>query len=460
MKSRFNKATKFTLILLAIGLAIFQLEIGYRSVHASRHGADPSYTNAPALGTFSAETNCTSCHVSTGANPINASGGTFTVTAPASYEPGQKYTIQVALTRGSLIRFGFQITALDATGNPAGTFTITDAARTQIVNGDAFDPNAEFKARRYVEQTTAGSALPTGGTAGSTQWSFDWTAPATRIGKITFYASGNAANNNNSNVSDFIYTTTAVMRPSVASVNAASSDSANNNAANGAIYSGYGVDLATSTVVASGDADPNTPGIQLPTTLGGTTVTVRDAGSITRNATLFFVSPNQVNYLLPTGMANGTATVTFTNGSTVSTGTITVATVKPGIFTVNQQGTGYAAAQIQRVRNGVTLGFEDVATGPTANPVAVPIEWKDPNDQLYLTLYTTGLRNRSQQSNVLVTVKGASQMVVYAAAHPDYAGLDQVSVLLDRNTLAGSGDVNVILTADGVAANTVRVNFK
>lgn len=459
MKSRFNTATKFILILLAVGLVIFQFEIGHRSVQASRHGADPSYTNAPALGTFSAETNCTSCHVSTGANPLNASGGTFTVTAPASYEPGQKYTIQVALTRGSLIRFGFQLTALDATGNPAGTFTITDAARTQIMNGDAFDPNAEFKARRYVEQTTAGSALPSGGTAGSTQWSFDWTAPATRIGKITFYASGNAANNSNSNVGDFIYTTTALVRPSIASINAASSDTTNNNASNGGIISGYGVDLAAATVTASGDADPATPGIQLPTTLGGTTVTVRDAGSVTRNATLFFVSPGQVNYLLPTGMVNGAATLTITSSLGTSTGSLTIANVKPGIFTVNQQGTGYAAAQIQRVRNGTTIGFEDVATGPTAAPVAVPIEWKDPGDALYLVLYTTGLRQRSQLSNVLATVKGASQMVVYAAAHDVYAGVDQVNVLLDRS-LAGSGDTDVVLTVDGVAANTVRINFK
>lgn len=449
MKSRFSKAIKFVLLFLTVGFVLFQFEMSDRPVHANRGGPLDALTGAPALGTFSAEGNCTACHFG---SALNASGGTFQITAPSSYEPNQKYTIKVNLSRGTLVRFGFEITALDETGKPAGTFTITDAVRTQLISGDAF---SEFKDRRYVTHTGTGTSA----SGGATEWSFDWTAPATRS-KITFYAAGNAANNNNGQTGDFIYTATALMRPSVASVNAASSDNANNNAANGAIYSGYGVDLATSTVVASGDADPNTPGIQLPTTLGGTTVTVRDAGSITRNATLFFVSPNQVNYLLPTGMANGAATVTVTNGSTVSTGTITVATVKPGIFTVNQQGTGFAAAQIQRVRNGVTLGFEEVATGPTANPVAVPIEWKDPNDQLYLTLYTTGLRNRSQQSNVLVTVNGASQMVVYAAAHPDYAGLDQVSVLLDRSTLAGRGDVNVILTADGVAANTVRINFK
>jgi uncharacterized protein (TIGR03437 family) len=225
------------------------------------------------------------------------------------------------------------------------------------------------------------------------------------------------------------------------------------------IVAGFGLDLATTTETAPGDADPNTPGIQLPTTLAGTTVKVKDSLNVERNATLFFVSSGQVNYLLPNSMANGAATVTITSGNnTISTGTLTIATVKPGLFTQNQGGTGYAAAEIQRVRSGQTIGFEPIATG-VANPVAVPIEWKDPNDDLYLVLYGTGIRQRSQVSNVTATVKGAAQQVVAALAHPVYAGLDQVNVLLNRN-LAGSGDADVILTVDGVVANTVRVNFK
>lgn len=454
MKSRYGKAIKLVLLLLMVGCFVFKFGLGERTAHANRSGPVPSLTDAPALGTFSAETNCTSCHFG---NSLNATGGTLTITAPASYEPNQKYTIKVALSRTGLIRFGFEITALDETGKPAGTFTITDSTRTQLIDGDPF---SEFKDRKYVEQTAAGSAIPAGGSAGATEWAFDWTAPATRIGKITFYAAGNAANNSNSAIGDFIYTKTATVRPSVVTVSGASFDNTTSNASNSSIVSGFGVDLATATATATGDADPNTPGIQLPSTLGGTTVTVRDSLNATHNATLFYVSPTQVNYLLPSAMANGVATVTFTSGNgTVSTGTLTIANVKPGIFTVNQGGSGYAAAQIQRVRNGVTIGFEDVATGPVANPVAVPIEWKDAGDQLYLVIYGTGFRQRTQLSNVNVTVKGAVQQVVYAAAHTDFAGLDQSNVLLDRS-LAGSGDTNVVMTVDGVTANTVKINFK
>jgi uncharacterized protein (TIGR03437 family) len=448
MKFHYTRPIKFLLLLLTLGVMILSLEWGERPVHANRGGPQESLTNAPAFGAIPAEGNCTACHFG---NALNASGGTFQILdVPASYMPGQEYTIKVSLNRGTLSRAGFQLTALTDDGQFAGTLTSTDN-RTQKVSGQVGSSN-----RDYIEHTNTGSSISPAGTA---EWTFKWTAPATRGGKITFYASGNAANNNNSQLGDFIYTATAVMRPNIETVNAASFDKTF-TATNSGIVAGFGLDLATTTETATGDADPNTPGIQLPTTLAGTTVKVKDSLNVERNATLFFVSAGQVNYLLPNSMANGNAMVTITSGNgAISMGALTVATVKPGVFTVNQSGTGYAAAEIQRVRNGQTIGFELVATGPVAAPVAVPIEWKDPNDELYLVLYGTGIRQRSQLSNVTVTVKGASQQVVAALAHPVFAGLDQVNALLNRN-LAGSGDVDVILTVDGVVANTVRLNFK
>src|SRR5258705_12524495 len=69
-----------------------------------------------------------------------------------------------------------------------------------------------------------------------------------------------------------------------------------NSIAFDSIVAAFGAQLATTTVVA-GDADPQTPGIQLPTVLGG--VSVRVAGKL---APLFFVSPGQINYLVPQGL--------------------------------------------------------------------------------------------------------------------------------------------------------------
>src|SRR5262249_34069546 len=113
------------------------------------------------------------------------------------------------------------------------------------------------------------------------------------------------------------------------------------------IVSSFGVALATQTVVAS-DADPNTPGIQLPTELAGTTVEVNGI-----RAGLFFVSGGQVNYAMPTATQAGIANIVIRSGDgTVSSGTVQVAQVAPSIFSANANGKGVPAATLLRVRNG------------------------------------------------------------------------------------------------------------
>lgn len=49
--------------------------------------------------------------------------------------------------------------------------------------------------------------------------------------------------------------------------------------------------------------------------------------------------------------------------------------------------------------------------------------------------------------------------MTFAGASPQFAGLDQVNVLLPV-ALKGAGDVNVVLTADGQVSNVVTLKFK
>jgi uncharacterized protein (TIGR03437 family) len=49
--------------------------------------------------------------------------------------------------------------------------------------------------------------------------------------------------------------------------------------------------------------------------------------------------------------------------------------------------------------------------------------------------------------------------VLSAGAQMQYAGLDQVNVELP-SSLAGKGEVPVVLTADGQTANTVLINVR
>lgn len=54
---------------------------------------------------------------------------------------------------------------------------------------------------------------------------------------------------------------------------------------------------------------------------------------------------------------------------------------------------------------------------------------------------------------------GASALVSFAGAQGQYEGLDQVNILLLKS-LAGAGDVNVVVTVDGETAGALRVRIK
>src|SRR5262249_16260934 len=71
--------------------------------------------------------------------------------------------------------------------------------------------------------------------------------------------------------------------------------------------------------------------IPLPTTLGGASVNVKDSAGTERPAPLFFVSPTQINYLIPPGTAPGAATIAITSDiAKALTGSVNVNPVIPG----------------------------------------------------------------------------------------------------------------------------------
>ncbi len=236
----------------------------------------------------------------------------------------------------------------------------------------------------------------------------------------------------------------------VATVSAA--DYARDKVASEGIVAAFGVNLATSLQVAST--------VPLPTSLGGTTVKVRDSQGTERLSPLFFVVASQVNYQIPEGTAAGPAVVTITSGDgTISIGTETIVGVGPALFTADSSGNGFPAADLLRVRNGQLI-YERVVTRDAANQlVAVPIDFMQPSDQLFLILYGTGFRKRSALSAVTGTIGGTNVPVQYAGAQGGFVGLDQVNLELPRS-LIGKGTVNVQLTADGHNTKPVTITFK
>jgi len=197
--------------------------------------------------------------------------------------------------------------------------------------------------------------------------------------------------------------------------------------------------------------------LPLPTTLGGVRVRI---GNV--DAGLFFVAPSQINFLIPSTVADGASvTVTVTNAnSTTATGTLTIVRSAPGIFSAKATGLGAAAAQT--TFDGVTYQNVYNADGTERD---VNAGTKDrPN---VLVLYTTGIRNTPAANptdgngvaeSVSVRIQGVPATVLFAGPIPGFAGLDQVNVVIPPE-LAGIGSVNIRIRANNRDSNTVTMRL-
>ncbi len=222
--------------------------------------------------------------------------------------------------------------------------------------------------------------------------------------------------------------------PRVTSVSAASFTSGGALASE-SIVAAFGDNLAAATASAAL--------LPLPTTLGGVSVSVTDSAGVERLAPLFFVSPGQINCMIPAGTAAGVAKVRVQG----HVGYVTIEAVAPGLFTANASGSGIPAAVGLRVSGGVQTLLPSLTT---------PIDLGPETDEVFLLLFGTGIRGGTSTT---VKIGGIDAPVAYAGAQGTMAGLDQVNVKLPR-VLAGRGEVDLVLTVDGKAANTVRVRIK
>jgi len=90
--------------------------------------------------------------------------------------------------------------------------------------------------------------------------------------------------------------------------------------------------------------------------------------------------------------------------------------------------------------------------------VSVPINLGAATDQVFLVLFGTGIRFRSDLAAVTAKVGGVDAQVTFAGRQGTFQGLDQVNVRLPRS-LIGRGEVDVSLTVNGKVSNTVTVNI-
>jgi uncharacterized protein (TIGR03437 family) len=201
-------------------------------------------------------------------------------------------------------------------------------------------------------------------------------------------------------------------------------------------------------------------GFPVPTTLAGLSIAVEDSAGESRLAPLLFVSPvpAQINFAIPVGTHAGAATLTILNGTaSAMLEHVTISAVAPSLFSGDSSGTGPAAA------NAVSVSASNVQT-----PVAVyqceqvcstvPIVLSA-DSKVVVSFFGTGIRGAGGASAVSCSIHGVDVPVEFAGPQPEFLGLDQINVTLPLS-LKGSGQSNVIITAEGHASNTVMINIQ
>jgi uncharacterized protein (TIGR03437 family) len=188
----------------------------------------------------------------------------------------------------------------------------------------------------------------------------------------------------------------------------------------------------------------------------------REVASSDWTAPLFFVSPEQINYLVPPETSDGVASVEIIHGgNTMALGVSEIAGVSPALFTADGSGSGPPAAALLRIDPAGAASYEAIASlDPATNRFALlPISFGAEGEEIFLLLYGTGVRGRSHLDAVRCAIGEVGAEVTYAGEAPGYAGLDQLNVRLPR-ALAGRGEVYLELRVDGKTANRVRVSFQ
>lgn len=214
----------------------------------------------------------------------------------------------------------------------------------------------------------------------------------------------------------------------------------------GGLAAVFGVDLS------SGQASYTT--MPLPFLLGGSSFQI--AG---RTVPLLFVSPNQVNLQIPWELAGvqQTSIVATVGGQVSGLQTVSLAAFAPGIFTLNQQGTGQGAVLI--APTAVLAGPQGSGSRPVGKGE-------------YISIFCTGLGAVSNQpatgsaaqadplsrttTTPTVTIGGRAALVTYSGLAPGFAGLYQVNVQVPMEAPLG-GAVPVALTIGEIVSNTVTI---
>lgn len=217
----------------------------------------------------------------------------------------------------------------------------------------------------------------------------------------------------------------------------------------GSIASAFSAALAASTLTA--------PSVPLPVTLGETSLLV---GSV--QAPLFYVSNSQVNFQVPVGLTGSQTVTVLRKNVTVASGTLTIASVSPALFTQAADGSGPVAALNE---DGSVVSASGCITGakPAAPGSAVMLFGTGEGD--LTPLLATGAAApvtppSVTPANPTATLGGVPVSVEFSGAAPGFVGLWQINIRIPSNPSSGPA-VPLVVTLGGQSSQagvTLAVN--
>jgi uncharacterized protein (TIGR03437 family) len=190
----------------------------------------------------------------------------------------------------------------------------------------------------------------------------------------------------------------------------------------------------------------------LPTILAGTQVLINSIP-----APLFYASPTQVNFQVP--LTSTTQTINppvpsatalievISNGQLIRVGAFQIAPVVPAVFTINQSGTGAAAAV-------------DAFTG-AAGPFNPRQADGGPNA---IAVFGTGLGvdaidvGGDVSASTQVTIDNTPVAVAYAGQAPGFTGLNQLNVVFPANITPGTH--TLVVSRNNIPGRPVTIEIR
>lgn len=429
-----TKAKKFSISALVVVVPVVLL--------AYSSGPDPKYTGAPG------ENTCTQCH---GGTALNGGGGKVSASfsTGTNYTPGQVTHVTLTVSDPKNTHAGFQMAAKTASGANAGDFTAGSGQQVLCPSGSGKSgASCPGNGVEYIEHDRPSSSMT---------WTFDWTAPSTDVGTVTFYFAGNAVNLNGQDTGDHVYTSSATLTAAAGGGGDQKPTVAQNGVVSAAAFGGFATFGSGSWLEIYGTF----PGLNsqtwagsdfsrnnAPTSLAGVSVKVNN-----KLAYIDFISAGQINVQAPDDDSTGPVQLVVTTpGGSSDAFVITKVTASPGVLAPASFIIGGKQYVVAQHADGTYVGPPAGVPGVTMSParpgetvVIYGIGWGAPTNAGTIVQGTANLANEPT-----FAFNQTAATLVYGGPSPGFVGLYQFNV-----TVPNVADSNVVPLKITVPGSTV-----